>query len=69
MASFALYKRLSARTIRKDAKDMLAQCQEFFKNNPRRRVAYVGVWYGKTVKVRKNHIKEDVDAAAAAALK
>lgn len=68
MASFFLYSTIPEEEILKDAKELVKKSEEFFTNNPRRRVATVGVWYGRTAKVRKNHIQKDVDAAVSIAL-
>ena len=67
MATFVIYRPVPDKQINKDAKELLRKSEEFFKANPRRRVASVGVWYGKTAKIRKSHIKEDVAKAVAVA--
>ena len=65
MAGFAVYRRLSENEIREMGQNVVAQATQFFANNPKRRVARAGVWYGKLIKVRRNHVQEDVDVAVA----
>lgn len=69
MATFVLYQPVPEAQVHEDAKDLVAKSNEFFANNPKRRVARVGVWYGRTAKIRRKHVQEDVDAAVAIALK
>lgn len=64
----ALHKRLTEKQIRKDAKDLILQLQEFFVKNPRRRTATTSVWYGAIVKIRKKHIEKDVETAVISAI-
>lgn len=68
MASFVLYQPIPEAQIRKEAKELLEKSEEFFAANPRRRVATVGVWYGRAAKIRKKHIKVDVDEAVTQAI-
>jgi hypothetical protein len=58
-----LHKRIPVKELRKMGKEVILQSEEFFKNNPRRKVAYAQVWYQRIIKIRKKYIKEDVDAA------
>jgi len=68
MTSFVVFKKIPVKEIRNGGKDLTKKCEEFFKNNPKRRVANVQVWYQKVVKIRKAQIKEDVAAAVEEAL-
>ena len=51
------------------AKDVVKQSEEFFAANPKRKTATAQVWYGKVIKIRRNHIQEDVDKAVEEELK
>lgn len=64
-----IYRTIPNAEIRKDAATAIGTCKLFFQTNPKRKVANVGVWYGKMVKVRRGHIVEDINAARDAALK
>ncbi|MEK6879799.1 MAG: hypothetical protein AABY22_09345 [Nanoarchaeota archaeon] len=49
--SFILFNKFN----KKDAKKLLTDMEEWFKNNPKRRVCYTDLF-----KIRRNHIKEDI---------
>ena len=42
-------------------RETVTKSEEFFKANPKRKVAYVEIWTGKVVKVRRKHVEEDVN--------
>ena len=64
-----IYKRLTKKQLNKLAKDVVKQSEEFFAANPKRKTATAQVWYGKVIKIRRNHIQEDVDKAVEEELK
>ena len=69
MASFIVYKPLSNKELKEMAEKAIKGITKFFKENPRRRICNVELWYGRQVKVRKNHIEEDIQKALEKALK
>lgn len=64
-----IYEKMSRKEIDKAAKEAIKGITKFFEDNPKRRICKAELFYGQVVKVRKNHIKEDVLAAAEQAKK
>ena len=65
---FAIYEHIPETKICKEAKKAIVDLKKWFLLNPKRRVCRVETWYGKSSKVRKNHIDEDINAAVIIAL-
>lgn len=63
MALLIFTKRYSDDELREAAKEMETRTEQFFKDKPRRRVCNVGAWYGQIIRIRRGHVKEDVQAA------
>jgi hypothetical protein len=61
MATIVLYSRLKKEEIDKIYKDCLVEIPKWFEQNPKRRVCNIEWIYGKTFKVKKNSIKEDME--------
>lgn len=55
-----VYKRLTEKQLRKDAKDAIKQITEWFAENPKRRVCRAELFYGKTISVKRKTITEQV---------
>lgn len=64
-----IYKTVPNATIKKDAKASIPKIEAFFEANPKRRICRAQFWYGKFKKIRRNHVKEDVDAVVKECLK
>lgn len=60
MAIFALYQKLSKEEIDKIYKKTLIDISTWFEQHPRRRVCNIEWIYGKTCKIRRKFIKEDL---------
>lgn len=63
-----LYRRITEPELRRDAKSALRQITKWFKANPNRRVCRTQLWYGKTITVKRNTIKADIDKSLQAEL-
>lgn len=59
MARFVIYEEVSKETILEQAEECIARSEAFFKNNPDREDANVGLWYGRHRVIRRDHIRED----------
>lgn len=64
-----IYKRLSEKTLRKEAKDVIKKLQIWFDENPKRRVCRTELWYGRFVSLKRNTFKEQVEKSVEKALK
>jgi len=58
-----VYKKLSESEMRSIADKAIEQITQWFKDNPRRRVCNVGVWYDKVLKIKRKNIADQVNAA------
>jgi len=56
-----LYKRLSEKTLRKEAKDVIKKLQSWFDENPKRRICRTELWYGKYVALNRNTFKQQIE--------
>jgi DNA-binding SARP family transcriptional activator len=56
-----LYKRLSEKTLRKEAKDVIKKLQSWFDENPKRRICRTELWYGKYVTLNRNTFKQQIE--------
>jgi len=63
-----VYNKVTNKQILKDAKKAVKQIQEWFGQNPNRRICKAELWYGKVAKIRKNHIEADINKAAEVAI-
>jgi hemerythrin len=64
----SIYKTLTAEQINTSAAEAAKQTKDWFAAHPDRTDANVKVWYGKHWTVRRDHIEEDINAAASAAI-
>jgi hypothetical protein len=64
-----IYKRISAKQIRSDAKEAKELIAKFFKDNPDRKECNAKVWYGEMITVHPDTIEADINAAMNKALK
>jgi len=64
-----IYKKISAKQIRKEAAKGIVGIEEWFQKNPKRKICNVCMWYGQALKVRRGHVAEDVNAAAETTIK
>jgi hypothetical protein len=60
-----LYTKLTKKELEESAKQAIVQVTQWFESNPKRKVCKAKLWYGKTVKIRRGHVAEDVNAEAA----
>ena len=63
MAMLVVYHKIPADEIRADAAKAIVQIGEWFKTNPKRRVCNAQIWYGKTAKIRRKTVAEDITKA------
>lgn len=63
MGTIMVYKKIPREVMEKEAVTLKADLTKWFAANPKRRVCNAQVWYGRAVKIRKNTISADVDAA------
>ena len=66
---FLVYNTVPDKEIAKGAKETLPKLLEWFEKNPKRKDCDAQTWYGKRVKIRRDHAEEDLLAAAHAAMK
>lgn len=64
MASFVIYNKISEKELIKTTEDAISRVKTWFAANPRRRICNIQWVYGKMIKVRKNHIDEDINKEA-----
>jgi len=62
-----IYKKVSKKQIAKDVKETTPKLEQWFVDNPKRRICRATLWYGRMVGIRRGHVPEDVRAAASAA--
>jgi len=67
--TIVIYQRTPAKQIRKEAKESIQKIEDWFKDNPKRRVCHAQTWYDRMTKVRRKHVTEDVNAAVEEAIK
>ena len=65
----ASYGIIPVKTIRQEAKKAIRDITSWFENNPKRRVCKTEMWYGKMHSIKRKTITEQVDEAAAEAIK
>ena len=65
----ALYQTVPDSQIKKDGQDLIKRIGDFFKTNPKRKICNVQVWYGRTLRIKKTTIKEQIHEAVEEALK
>jgi len=64
MGMIVIYEKIPAKTIRKEAKEVIQKITEWFQNNPKRRVCDAQLWYGRRLKVKRKMIAEQVNGLA-----
>ncbi len=69
MTTFVVYKRLTEEEIRQDARKVMEDLERWFQENPRRMICHAELWYGRPARIRRQHVEEDVEKAAQAALR
>lgn len=57
-----IYNKLTKKELKASAKETIAKVNEWFNNNPRRKVCKAELWYGKVHKIRRDHVEEDIQA-------
>lgn len=62
MASIVLYSRLPKEEIDKIYKDSIVNISAWFEQNPKRRICRMQWIYGKSCKIRRKFIEEDLKA-------
>lgn len=68
MGTIIIYKKLSDRVIKSEAKKALPQIKKWFENNPKRKDCNAEFFYGKMVTIRRTNIDEDFKKAVNEAL-
>ena len=58
-----VYKKMAKAEIRRLVTETLPRLEKWFADNPKRRICNVEFVYGKMIKVRSGHVKEDLKAA------
>lgn len=58
---FLLYERIPDDELRESAKDAIKQIEQFFKDNPRRRVCRTELWYGKVRSIKKKDVATQIN--------
>ena len=56
-----IYKKLSEKTLRKEANDVIKKLQTWFDKNPKRRVCRSELWYGRYVTLKRNTFKQQIE--------
>jgi hypothetical protein len=60
-----VYTRLTKKELKASVKKTILDIEDWFKNSPKRKTCNVELWYGNVQKIRRGHVKEDVEAVAA----
>lgn len=63
-----IYQKIAPSIIKAEGTKLVKQAEEFFQKNRRRKTCTIGVWYGKQIKVKKDSIKADIEAAVEVAI-
>ena len=63
-----IYKDVTDKEIRKDAKTSIPKVEAWFEANPKRKSCNTQVWYGEMITIRRGHVEEDVMGAMRKAL-
>lgn len=58
----AIYKKISKKELDKIYNDIVPKITKWFEDNPKRRICNSQWVYGEYFKIRRKHIKEDIDA-------
>lgn len=64
----AVYRTIPAEEIKANAEAAILQIEEWFKNNPRRRICRTAVWYGKSIKIKRGKVRETLESAVKEAI-
>jgi hypothetical protein len=56
-----VYKRIPAKTLRKEAKDAIAQVEAWFKSNPTRTNCNAELFYGRMLDLKPATVKQQID--------
>lgn len=64
VATFLIYDLITDKQLQKSKTECIDGVTDWFSKNPKRRICNVSWVYGKQIKVRKNHIVEDIEKAA-----
>lgn len=67
--SFVVYNRLSEAELREAAKKTALQLEDWFKNNPKRRICKAELWYGSSHKIKRKNVAEQINAIVEEILK
>jgi len=67
--TIVVYKRYTDSEILADAKDAIKNITQWFKDNPKRKICRVQLWYNKTVHVKRDSIAKQINKAADEACK
>jgi hypothetical protein len=64
-----IYPKISVKKLKKDAKDLIPKIEQWFKDNPKRRVCRTELWYGKCINIRRKTVAEQINAVVKELLK
>lgn len=58
-----VWKKPTKTELEKATEDCISQAEDFFNKNPKRKICKVR-WHASLVKIRRNHVRNDVEAHA-----
>lgn len=61
MARINLYKKIPIEELKKVFEKSVVDISTWFEQNPKRRICRASWVYGETFKVRKKHVREDIE--------
>ena len=56
-----VYPKMSEEELRKIAADAIPQIQEWFQQNPKRRVCHAELWYGKKLTIKRKDVAKQIN--------
>ena len=59
-----LYQTIPASEIRKNVEESIPSIERWFQVNPKKKICNARVWYNRDIKIRRGHVRQDMEAAA-----
>jgi hypothetical protein len=69
MMTLIMYKKMTPRELRSEAKGLVGQLQGWFRKNPRRQNCLAGLWYGREHTFKRRDLKAQVKSVVDALVK
>lgn len=58
---FVIYNKISETELREAAAKTILQLDEWFNNNPKRRVCRAELWYGRSHKIKRKNVADQIN--------